>query len=185
MISKLIVYACPTGQLADQIAAYYARSHAECGPNAAHAYPPHCTLTGFFHDDVESIPRYKNALAAALQRAKPQQPTPVITISDLVIDERFLYLQLDSPWLIALITDFAATVDSPSRRDPLRLKDWLHLSLAYEFPPSQYPSLAQLARELVDISASVGWQLRLYERYADADWTCHARCELESLSRPQ
>ena len=98
MISKLIVYACPTGQLADQIAAYYARSRAECGPNAAHAYPPHCTLTGFFHDDVESIPRYKNALAAALQRAKPQQPTPVITISDLVIDERFRYLQLDSPW---------------------------------------------------------------------------------------
>jgi hypothetical protein len=50
--------------------------------------------------------------------------------------------------------------------------------LAYTFPPDHHATLAALARQLVDISASVSWELRFYERYADGDWTCHVRWPL-------
>ena len=51
-ICEFIVYACPVGTLAGQLDLFFARSRAECGENAAHAYPPHCTLTGFFHSQA-------------------------------------------------------------------------------------------------------------------------------------
>ena len=45
---KLIVYACPVGELAEQLETYFSKSRLACGPNQAHQYMPHCTLTGFF-----------------------------------------------------------------------------------------------------------------------------------------
>jgi ubiquitin-associated SH3 domain-containing protein len=47
-------------------------------------------------------------------------------------------------WLKALMMDFAARVDSPTRTDALRLKDWLHLSLAYGFSPASAVPLETL-----------------------------------------
>ena len=85
---------------------------------------------------------------------------------------------LDGPWLKALIADFARSVDSPTRRDALRLKDWLHLSLAYAFPPEQHAPLAALARELVDVTAPVAWELGFYERLEAGVWACHSRWPL-------
>ncbi|CAN5634059.1 hypothetical protein BH23CYA1_BH23CYA1_13090 [soil metagenome] len=45
---QFIFYACPTGPLAQQLATSFERTQRICGPNTAHAYMPHCTLTGFF-----------------------------------------------------------------------------------------------------------------------------------------
>ncbi|MEO7912477.1 MAG: hypothetical protein ABIV47_22750 [Roseiflexaceae bacterium] len=176
--SQLIVYACPLGPLAAQIERYYAASQAACGTNAAHSYMPHCSLTGFFHDDRESVGIYIAALDTALHRARPTQPLPALTIGELTLRPEFHGLLLRSPWLQRLIADFAHTAHSPTRRDPLRLKDWLHLSLAYAFPPHHHAPLAMLARDMVDISAPVSWELRLYERHLNAAWTCHARWAL-------
>src|SRR5690349_8792203 len=110
----LIVYACPQGELADQLARYYARSTALCGPNAAHQYMPHCTLTGFFHDDAGAIATYVAALEAALWRARPTQPVPVLQIERMELGVDFHGLRLRGPWLQTLCADFARTVDSPT-----------------------------------------------------------------------
>src|ERR1700712_3050999 len=134
----LIVYVCPLGALAEQLDRYYAQSKALCGPNAAHSYMAHCTLTGFFHDDADAIPIYVDALDAALRRARPEQPMPALEIGSMELGVEFHGLLLKGQWLQALIADFARTVESPTRRDALRLKDWLHLSLAYAFPPEQH-----------------------------------------------
>ena len=176
--STWIVYACPLGELAEQIERYYAASLAACGANAAHSYMAHCSLTGFFHDDHDTVHTYVDALDAAVRRARPTQPQPALTISELMLDPEFHGLLLSSPWLQTLIADFAHTAHSPTRRDALRLKDWLHLSLAYAFPPHQHAALAALTRDLVDISAPVNWDLRFYERHAHSAWTCHARWQL-------
>lgn len=173
-----IIYACPFGELADQIDRYYAASLAASGANAAHRYMPHCSLTGFFHDDRESAATYIEALDAALRRARPTQPHPVLVITEMMLDPKFHGLLLSSPWLQALIADFARAAHSPTRRDELRLKDWLHLSLAYAFPPDHHTRLATLAREIVDMAAPVSWELRFYERHADGGWACHARWPL-------
>ncbi|NTU84382.1 MAG: hypothetical protein HGA45_34305 [Chloroflexales bacterium] len=171
---EYIVYACPLGRLARQLATYYSESRAVCGPNAAHQYMPHCTLTGFFHDEPASVPAYTQALDAALSRARPTRPDPVLQVSGLLLSETFHGLLLESPWLKGLTADFAASAPAVMRHDHIRLKSWLHLSLAYEFPPEQHHQLATLAHDLVEIAAPVSWELRFYERHADISWTCHA-----------
>lgn len=170
---KLIVYACPTGPLAEQVAAYYGESRARFGPNSAHAYPPHITLTGFFHDAAEAIPAYVAALEAAHARAMADQPPAPVVIRELHHHAEFHGLLIESPWLEALTAAFAAVADSPTRRDPIRLKSWLHLSLAYGFRTEDGPALGALAAQMVQITAPVGWELRLYERQGEEGWVCH------------
>jgi ubiquitin-associated SH3 domain-containing protein len=171
---ELIVYACPVGELARQLASFYETSRSKVGENAAHRFPPHCTLLGFFHDDRGAIPIYTAALATALDRAQPSRPNPPISIDGAHFDATFHYLKLESPWLIDLCADFIATAGSSTRRDALRPKTWLHLSLAYEFQPGHGARLKELAEAVVDPSSEVTWELRLYERLPDRSWDCHA-----------
>ncbi|MDG2026150.1 MAG: hypothetical protein P8J50_03515 [Acidimicrobiales bacterium] len=45
--AELILYATPTGPLAEELDRLFAQ-FAERAPTTAQTYPPHCTLTGFF-----------------------------------------------------------------------------------------------------------------------------------------
>lgn len=174
MTVELIVYACPTGALAEQIERFYAASRERFGPNSAHAYPPHITLTGFYHDDRAALPLYRAALAAARELALPRRPANPVAITALATATAFHGLLIASPWLEALTAEFAARAASPSRRDALRLKSDLHLSLAYGFRPEHGPALGAMAREMVDHTAPVAWELRLYERRPGDHWEAHA-----------
>jgi ubiquitin-associated SH3 domain-containing protein len=167
----LIVYACPTGELATQLNAFFARSRAEIGPNAAHRYPPHITLTGFFHDTPSSIPNYVTALREALAAA-PR--LAAIHVTGAMYEPHFYGLLIESPWLQNVTKAFAYLANSSTRADAIRLKDWLHLSLAYEFQPEQAKPLQAIARAMVDVTAPAGWELRLYERFGRDEWRCHA-----------
>jgi ubiquitin-associated SH3 domain-containing protein len=171
---RYIVYACPVGPLAEQLSAYFAASRAACGPNAAHNYMPHITLTGFFQDSDTSLPVYITALASAHQRATAERPAMPIIVTALEINPEFHGLLIEAPWLKALISDFIACAASPTRNEALRRKDWLHLSLAYEFAVEHHTALAEFAQQLVDLQAAAEWELRFYERHADATWTLHA-----------
>lgn len=171
--STYIVYACPLGPLAVQLEAYFAAARARCGPNTAHRYMPHCTLTGFFRDDSERLPAYIAAMHAALNAAF-ERPLHPVGVYGMQLSHTFHGLLIDAPWLQSVIAGFAARAGSPAHDRPLRLKANLHLSLAYDFPPEQHDPLAALARELVDPHASATWEVRLYERHNDWSWTCHA-----------
>lgn len=184
MPESLIVYACPTGELAEQLDRYFQESFARWGANAAHRYMPHCTLTGFFRDDETAIPLYVQALDRALNQTKPC-PDPVITIQRLTFRSDWHGLELQSNWLKEFITTFATLAGSPTRQDALRLKDWLHLSLAYEFSPDQSEPLIQLAQTFINLQAAVQWELRFYQRHADQQWTCHRSWLLEPIRNPQ
>ncbi len=169
-LRELIVYACPIGPLADQLQHYYARAQREFGLNAAHRYPAHITLTGFFHDVPASIPSYLSWLTDSLKQAEyPAQ----IVITELMCEPHFHGLLIDSPWLRRLAAHFAALAQSPTRVDAVRLKDWLHLSLAYEFLPKQHAGLTTLAQTCVDLHAYVDWDVRFYERMSGDAWHCH------------
>jgi hypothetical protein len=176
---ELIIYACPTGALAAQLDAYFVRSAHECGPNTAHEYMPHVTLTGFFHDVASSIPIYSSALYAALSKARFEQPAQPIQVTNLELREGFHFLAIAAPWVQLLVADFARHARSATRTDEMRLKDNLHVSLAYGFAPEQDARLAQLARELIDPSAQVGWELRFYERDEAHQWKLHGCWRLD------
>lgn len=171
---ELIVYACPTGPLGDSLNTFFVRSRDEIGPNSAHGYMPHCTLTGFFHDSEASVLFYVDALQAALSANRLEGLESLVAIPAMRFDPEFHYLELVSPWLQKLTLCFAKfAADSPTRTDSLRCKDWLHVSLAYGFGPEQAGELRSLAQKLIDIESPVGWDLRLYERGPDGNWRTH------------
>jgi hypothetical protein len=169
---KFIVYACPTGDLADQVQHFFEESRRVFGPNAAHNYMPHCTLVGFFEESVGSVPLYTQGLMRAYKRAVRSQPSPAIEVKGFAFRPDWQGLELVSPWIKQLMVDFVCTTASPTRKESLRLKDWLHLSLAYEFPPSQAKPLSQMATALINPEAAVNWELRYYQR-DEGNWICH------------
>lgn len=163
MEAELILYVVPVGPLGVAIDAFF--SEVAMRPTKAQLYPPHCTLTGFFHDGADAISRY---VTAAARVARPVR----VDILQLRTGA-WIGLELRSPDLEQLTRDFAACVASvESRRDAIRVKDWLHLSLAYGHDETDGHDLAQLATKLVDPAAEVTWELRLYERRG-GEWIIH------------
>ncbi|MDJ0555984.1 MAG: hypothetical protein QNJ68_16395 [Microcoleaceae cyanobacterium MO_207.B10] len=178
MLREFIVYACPVGKLNNQLEEYFTTTRTECGENAAHQYMPHCTLTGFFHDELTALPIYIKALDNALQNSLLTCPKSPIVVVDMELKEDFHYLKLESAWLQKLIANFANIADSPTRTDKLRLKNNLHLSLAYKFPSKKQQTLAKIAKKNINPQAEVSWELRFYEYHPDKSWTCHQSWEL-------
>ncbi|MEM7063159.1 MAG: hypothetical protein AAF572_08340 [Cyanobacteria bacterium P01_B01_bin.77] len=166
--TKFILYACPVGELGQQLETYFKESLERCGANTAHQYMPHCTLTGFFEDKQQAAMRYVAALKSALAQQLPQQPIPVAEIRQLSFHENWHGLELTAPWFQSVAQTFASLAKSPS---PLRLKTWLHVSLAYGFDPTLAKPLKQMALHIVDPQIPVDWELRLYQR--QSNWHCH------------
>ncbi len=185
-MSKLIVYACPVGPLAQQIEAYLLQAQELYGTNAAHVYMPHCTLTGFFEDEESAIPSYVQTLGSVLDEYRDRIPTPPIQSKQLSFHSDWHGLELEADWLKQMIADFEQQSDSSTRNEALRLKDWLHLSLAYKFEADCIPGLRQLAKNLIDIASEVAWELRFYEQLSTDEsassqvtsWKCHGRWAL-------
>ncbi|MGD1918272.1 MAG: hypothetical protein ACFCAD_04940 [Pleurocapsa sp.] len=85
---QFIIYACPVGELNKQIEQYLHRSRELYGANSAHKYMPHCTLTGFFTAEPNSIPIYLKALNKAYFMAK----------NDLYLDVKVKQLTFNENW---------------------------------------------------------------------------------------
>ena len=69
---------------------------------------PHCTLTGFFHDEFSAMPVYMAALDQALAQALPVRPSDAIKITGMRFLDNFYFLAVESVWLQQLAADFAA-----------------------------------------------------------------------------
>ncbi|MGL6139251.1 MAG: hypothetical protein ACRC2M_18300, partial [Planktothrix sp.] len=80
--------------------------------------------------------------------------------------------------ILLLMINFSQLVNSPTRLEALRLKTWLHLSLAYEFQPQHAQKLKDLAQNRINPYAQVDWELRFYQRHPDHSWTCHQSWQL-------
>ena len=168
---QFIIYACPVGKLNRQIENYLQKSLSLCGENKAHKYMPHCTLTGFFNDDIGSLNYYLEALGKAYLEAKNNLDLS-IAIEQLTFNDNWHGLELQAEGLKQLIANFAEREKSPTSTEKLRLKDWLHLSLAYDFNPEDRERLQNLAIENIDLQADVNWELRFYQKNSDWTWKC-------------
>lgn len=168
--TELILYACPTGPLAECIERYF--DALATRPTAAQRYPPHCTLTGFFHDEPGAIPAYVEAAGRAADESR--RSSIAVDVTGLRTDPDCIGLTIVSPGLERLTEDFAERVaDVPTRIDDIRVKDWLHVSLAYGHAADAHDEPADLAQATVDATLDAGWELRLYERRAGDRWTVH------------
>ena len=169
MTAELILYATPTGPLADSLDVRYRRLEAE-GPTTAQDYPPHCTLTGFFHRAEDDVPRIVAELEQAIADigAAPENPVEIVSLHRKA---DWVGLELRSEWLRGLTQRFVEVHRVDAGDDALRPKDWLHLSIGY--------GVADLgpAREVTadfDLEQDVDWEVGLWERHLDATWSCHA-----------
>ena len=169
---QFIVYACPVGELNHQIENYLHRSRELYRENKAHKYMPHCTLTGFFTAKLDSIPIYIQALDKAYVEAKNTNLSLNVKIKRLAFNKNWHGLELQADSLKMLITNFAQTKTLLNYQEKLRLKDWLHLSLAYDFNPAYEAELKKLAMVMIDIKANVNWELRFYQKNPDWSWKC-------------
>ncbi|MEL7228031.1 MAG: hypothetical protein AAGL17_25185 [Cyanobacteria bacterium J06576_12] len=176
---SLIVYACPVGPLAKQLEAYLDESRQLCGENTAHAYMPHCTLTGFFTDEESAIPHYVQTLEKVWHQYAQEMTSLHVEIRQVLFRPNWHGLALEAEGLKRLVEAFAQQADSPTRTEAIRLKDWLHLSLAYDFPLADAPALQQMATKMIEISTPIAWELRFYQRTPHNQWTCHWSRALE------
>lgn len=162
---ELIVYATPTGELAESCSRYFAAA-TDLGPTTAQTYPPHITMTGFFHRPWARVP----AVAADVAGAIDGQ-TPAVAVLRLEVAADWVGLVIESHDLIAVARRFAAEHVRLPGDDPIRVKTWLHLSLAYGI--DDVTAHAALAATMVDPHADADWEIGLWERHADGRWSIH------------
>ena len=166
---ELILYATPEGALADRIIEYFDVATRTLGRTTAQTYPPHCTLTGFFHrrsDRADRVIDHLGSVAVAVER-----PADPVRVDRLGVHDRWIGLELQSAWLLSVIDAVMRADRTEGDEDALRPKDWLHLSLAYGVDDLE--PYAELASRHVDISLPVSWSVAIWERHRDGGWTRH------------
>ncbi len=163
---ELILYATPTGALADQCDRYFEHLEAAGLATTAQTYPPHCTLTGFFHRPADRAEAVAAEFNRGLAAAGPV-PDDSVEVVGLVTKHDWVGLELRSSWLHELTVALAEAHVPSADDDRLRIKDWLHLSLAYGV--ADLDRQAEAARKMVDPEASVGWEVGLWERRQDRE----------------
>ena len=186
--AELILYATPTGQLADQCARYF-RDARRLGPTEAQTYPPHCSLTGFFRRRPGAIAAATAELVTTLAAhgigAEGRVEADEVHLDGVLTRGDWVGIGLRSARLERITADFAAVHrhDPAAGDDPIRLKSWLHLSLAYGevLPAGPPPPTAgeplpsvepyrRLAATLIDPTLRTDWEVSLWQRHADGRW---------------
>ncbi|KAI0224320.1 hypothetical protein L0F63_007371 [Massospora cicadina] len=153
----------PNSKLAKSILEFYRLSHVKVGPNEAHLYHPHCSMTGFFSlpaDRVDTVlASIKSCISCWLA-----SPLPPPTLDGLIARDSSLNLKLKG-----LVDELAPLVC-------LRPKDLDHISLAYlnkhvKSPRSLAPAEISILYELACTTIStletlpnaLPWDIALYE----------------------
>ena len=154
---ELILYATPTGALARTCATYFDTVE----PTTAQTYPPHVTLTGFFH-------RRDVSPAVDAAAAIGDVPADAVDVKRLMCTDEWVGLEVESAWMEAVAARFADAVPAGPDEDDVRLKQWLHLSLAYGFGDLREHA-AQATRD-IDPHQGVGWEIALWERSDGDRW---------------
>jgi ubiquitin-associated SH3 domain-containing protein len=168
-VAELILYACPVGPLATAIEAHWRQVESSVGPNSAHEYMPHVTLTGFFRAAPSEIHRHVEVIGQLVMEEPP--PPSAVSVTGALYEPDFHVLTVESRWAARLARRFADRCPpTATRAAAIRPKDRLHVSLAYGFTPDDGPTLQRMSRAAVDPSLPTVWELRFYERLAPGAW---------------
>lgn len=169
---KFIIYACPVGELYQQVDLFFQKSRQYCGENPAHRYIPHCSLTGFFEETTSRMKDYISALEDAYFWSKNLGILLNIKILQMTFKPRWHGLELEAAGVQKMLNHFVDILPS-EMANKLRLKEGLHLSFAYQFNPEHEYTLKQLAQEIINFKDPTQWELRFYQKHPDWTWTCH------------
>lgn len=171
-LCELILYAEPGGELGARCAEYWAAVSAADASTSAQEFPPHVTLTGFFHRSPAHVPPAIAALHAAADAAVPAgldgvrwtEPAAL----ELQANDEWVGLHVQSAWMDAVAAAFVAEPSAgpaDPAEDALRPKSWLHLSLSYgeQFEWAR-ATATELAAPFADLTAAAEWSIALWRR---------------------
>ena len=173
---ELILYAEPGGALGARCAEFWAAASAADATTSAQEYPPHVTLTGFFHRPPEALPDVLAAFRAAVDATVPagldgsRWATPVTL--EYQANDTWIGLHVQAAWMDAVIAAFVEACPAVPGDDPVRPKSWLHVSLSYgEQFEWAHDAAAALAAQvgLPDVTGENEWSVAVWYR-DDSDW---------------
>ena len=175
---ELILYAEPAGELGARCAEFWAAMSAADAATEAQSYPPHVTLTGFFHRTPGRVMSIAEAFTRAVDAAAPQGLDGVRWVEpaelDLQVNHDWTGLHVTAPWMDAVVAAFAspdsAAQPADGGEDELRPKSWLHLSLAYGAGYDEFSraAAAEHTAELQRLTAEAKWTVALWRRDGSA-----------------
>lgn len=167
---ELILYATPEGRLARACATFFADVDARYRSTTAQTYPPHVTLTGFFRRRSTAVDRVTSEVRNAIDACAAS----AVEVSAVALHADWVGLEVQSEWLLSVASTFADVHQLEPGDDPLRLKTWLHLSLAYGDRPlgTELADYAEQASELIDGERTATWSVGLWER-SGTQWRRH------------
>jgi ubiquitin-associated SH3 domain-containing protein len=164
---ELILYATPSGALAETCAGYFEAASAH-GSTAAQGYPPHCTLTGFFHRTDQRVDGVAAEVRELLADAG-EPPAGSVQLRGPRRHDHWLGLEIESSWLEQIVAGFVDRHQLESGDDLLRPKDWFHLSLAYDVLDLE--PYVELAHDFdFTVGADEPWLVALWERGPGGNW---------------
>ena len=196
---QFIVYACPTGILAEQLSIYFAQDVGKRRRHTADRYIPYCALTELFYDQGQTIPLYLQALDRLHEQWVRSRPHPGgMTLTPWMLQEGYHGLELEAPWLRQMMVQFVCQAHSPSRQTMLRLKTWLPLYPLYDLDGSNLDGssldgssrdasqamLPSSAQDPIHLPTSAGWDLCFYEQRSPFELICHRAWPLQPYTRP-
>jgi hypothetical protein len=171
---ELILYAEPGGELGARCAEFWAAMSAADAATDAQTYPPHVTLTGFFHRDPDRMAPILDAFTRAIDTAAPRGLDGLRWVApatlELQVNHDWAGLHVTAPWMDALVAAFAApdsaALPAGAGEDELRPKSWLHVSLAYGAGYDEFAraATAEHAVGLEGLTTEGEWTLSLWRR---------------------
>jgi len=163
-LNEVILYATPTGDLLAWCNDYFHIAD-QLGGTEAQKYPPHCSMTGFFH---RSTSRLNEAVWALGNLDVKSVDIPIDSLNISLDKPSWLGIEIGSESLSSIISLFSSNYKNLSDEDPIRVKEWLHLSLAYGVE-----DIGPFKEALIDMDAlpsEPSWEISLWQRHRHNLW---------------